>query len=211
MGGHNFKDLTGKKFGRLTVIERGSNLGDNVRWHCVCECGNHTLSHTSSLTSGRTKSCGCLSREKFVQSRLKHGKTKTKIYQTWTGMKKRCFAKSYEHYDCYGGRGITVCDEWLGENGFVNFYNWAISNGYAEDLEIDRIDTNGNYCPENCRWVSRTYQVRNRRTTILLEHNNEKKTLKEWCQIYQVDYKLAHQRYKKGWNFERIFSKHYEK
>ena len=201
-----FKNLTGLQFGRLKVIKRGPNNKDKTRWICECECGHTTLSYTHSLLSGKTKSCGCLSHEIFIQNIRKHGMRKTRIYSIWCGMKNRCFCDKYEYFHRYGGRGITICDEWLGDNGFINFYKWAMANGYADNLEIDRVDVNGNYCPENCRWETRTSQVRNRRTTVFIVFNGTKKTLKEWCDVYDVNYKTAYQRYKKGLSFKEVFN-----
>ena len=200
-----FKDLTGMKFGRLTVIERAENSNTGkTRWKCKCECGKETISHTSSLTSGRTKSCGCLSHEKAVRTITKHGYRRTKLYGVWCGMKKRCYNTKFEHYDRYGGRGIKVCEEW--KKDFSIFKDWSLQNGYKEGLEIDRIDVDGNYEPSNCNWKTRTEQVRNRSNTVFLTYKGEKRTLIEWCQKYKVNYKLAHSRYKKGFDFEKIFN-----
>ena len=134
---------------------------------------------------------------------------RSRLYREWCGMKKRCYNSKYEFYNRYGGRGIKVCEEWL--NDFVSFKNWAISNGYNDNLELDRIDNDKDYEPNNCRWQNRTNQVRNRSNTIYLEKGKMKRTLKEWCEIYDISYKLAHARYKKRLSFEKIFSKTKEK
>lgn len=197
------KDLSGMKFGRLTVIDRAENKSGNTRWNCICKCGNKTKSHASSLISGKTKSCGCLGIKNATNSKIKHGNSKTKLYRIWSGMKKRCYNKKYDHFNNYGGKGIKVCDEW--KNDFISFKNWALNNGYKEYLEIDRIDFNGNYEPNNCRFQNRTQQIRNRSNTVFIEFNFETKTLKEWCEIYNVNYKLVHSRYKKGWDYKKIF------
>ena len=133
-----------------------------------------------------------------------HGMSKTKLYKVWLSMKRRCYDSNHENYSYYGGRGITVCDDWL--KSFENFRYWAINNGYSDDLTIDRIDTNGNYEPQNCRWIPFRDQVKNRRNTIKITINNETKTLKEWCELYNIDYKIAHSRYKKGWPINEVLS-----
>jgi len=198
-----FKDLTGVKFGRLTVIRRAENCGHHTRWVCKCDCGNETISHTTSLTSGRSRSCSCKSKEEFVLAVTTHGGRKTKLYKHWCHMKKRCYYPKYEYYNRYGARGITVCVEW--KNDFATFREWAINSGYIEGLEIDRINTDGNYEPSNCRWINRTQQVRNRTNTLYFEIDGINKPFSEWCEIHGVNYKIAHQRHKKGWSIEKIF------
>lgn len=198
-----FKDLTGMKFGRLQVINRAENSGHNIRWNCICDCGKLTKTTTYNLTSGRAKSCGCLSLEKIKACNTKHGYRHTRLYRIWCGMKKRCYCTKYEHYNRYGKKGIEVCDKW--KNNFIDFKNWAIENGYKDTLEIDRIDNNRNYEPTNCRWRNRVEQVRNRTNTLKLKHNGEEKSLIEWCNKYNINYKTAYERYKKGWSFEKIF------
>jgi hypothetical protein len=198
-----FKDLTGLKFGRLMVIKRAENCGHHTRWLCKCDCGNETISHTTSLTSGRTKSCGCKNKEDLLSAVTTHGGRKTELYKHWCLMKTRCYYPKYDHYDRYGARGIIVCPEW--ENDFATFREWAVNNGYVDGLQIDRINTNGNYEPANCRWINRTQQVRNRTNTLFFEIDGINKPFAEWCEIHGVNYKKAHQRYKAGWSVERIF------
>ena len=167
MRGSNFIDLTGQRFGRLTVVERApdqvlSNGKHIVRWTCSCDCGNETAVLGENLRYGHTKSCGCL-RADLLSRPKKHALVGSKLYGVWAGMIQRCENPKQEHYKNYGGRGIRVCDEW---HDFRNF--WAdMHDGYAEGLQIDRIDTDGNYEPGNCRWATRSVNMRNTRRARL--------------------------------------------
>jgi len=166
-------NLTGKRFGRLTVVgqaERGKKK--EIRYRCICDCGNETVSYRSSLIRGRAKSCGCLQKE-VQASRLSKEMRKysrptrdDRLYKVWKGMRERCYYSKHKGYKYYGGRGISVCDSW--RNDFASFESWALANGYDRDAKkgectLDRIDVNGNYCPENCRWVPMSVQNKNKR------------------------------------------------
>lgn len=148
----------GEKFGRLTVISRNTK---EKKWTCICECGNTVSVIASNLNKGNTKSCGCLQRDIRSITGKKHGMEGTKIYHVWKSMKQRCFNSNHKSFKYYGGRGITVCDEW--KNDFQAFYDWAMANGYKEGLTIDRIDANGNYEPSNCEWVTQKQNNSHRR------------------------------------------------
>lgn len=158
-------DLTGKKFGRLTVIKRVTNENNGkLRWLCMCECGNEKQIRGGRLTSGATKSCGCLMREVIRKNMTTHGMTDTRIHAIWSSMKRRCNNPLNNDYNRYGGRGITIDSDW--NDNFERFYEWAISHGYTDSLTIDRKSNDGNYTPSNCRWVTRETQASNRSNTL---------------------------------------------
>ncbi|MBQ0014768.1 MAG: hypothetical protein KBS82_05550 [Oscillospiraceae bacterium] len=171
----SFKDHTGERFGRLTVVSRAEDYiapsgKHHVRWLCECDCGNSVIVDVSSLVRGHTKSCGCLHEDVINNgTNTSHGGRYDRLYKVLANMKNRCYNTNASDYKYYGGRGITICDEWL--NDYNSFKTWALENGYDEnapmfECTIDRIDVNGNYEPNNCRWVSMDVQSRNRRNVI---------------------------------------------
>ena len=143
-------DLTGKRFGMLEVIIRTNNIGKKVAWTCRCDCGNPSTATTSNLLGGKSTSCGCV--------RTKHKGKGTLLYRTWSGIKSRCTNSKMDCWKRYGGRGIKMCDEWI--NDFSAFRTWALANGYKPGLTIDRIENDGNYCPENCQWITLSENVK---------------------------------------------------
>lgn len=180
----SFKNLKGQVFGRLTVISINHTTRLGTYWNCVCECGNECVVLTTKLSNGHTTSCGCRKDEikrDIEKLNKSHGKSKTKLYKIFSGMKARCYRKSCPNYNRYGGRGIIICKEWL--DSFENFYNWSISNGYKSGLSIDRIDNDKGYSPDNCRWVSAKEQANNTRSTVFLTYKGETKSASEWSEI----------------------------
>lgn len=197
----------GDKFYSWTVIDdkprklkrKNPNL---IGYLCECSCHNKTqkIIEKNALLSGHSKSCGCTRHKK-------HGMAHSKIYRQWAVMKRRCYDTKLKGYNDYGGRGISVCDEWL--NNFESFYQWAIANGYDETKSIDRINVNGNYCPDNCKWSTSKEQANNKRNNIILEYNGKSLTLKQWSEQDEVRIKYGTllRRYHLGWDVEDILFK----
>ena len=189
----------GQRFGRLTVIgfrEVTASWGHGVGWDLQCDCGNVIYGRRPSMVkSGDITSCGCAKEEQNIhnlgEKRRTHGKTNTRLYGIWSHMKSRCYLESEPAYPNYGGRGITVCDEW---HDFQNFYDWAMANGYKSNLTIERINVDGNYCPENCKWIPKEKQAQNKRTTIRVPLGNEIVPLKVACERLGLPYKAVHLR-----------------
>lgn len=185
-----FQDLTGQRFGRLVVIGRDDRNSRKTYFNCQCDCGNVKSVRADSLKAGLIRSCGCMKKEQDRENLTAahtHRMSGTRLYEIWQGIKKRCYNPHDVRYDRYGGRGIKVCDEW--REDFRAFCNWATQSGYDETLTIDRIDNDGDYCPENCRWTNPQEQARNRSSNIRITIGNATKTLTEWCEIFQLDSK----------------------
>ncbi|GMX64564.1 hypothetical protein Elgi_38330 [Paenibacillus elgii] len=202
-----YRDLTGQKFDRLTVVKYiGRNkINRGAIWLCECCCENKTKIEVEArrLKAGTKKSCGCLQRESIT----KHNLSRTRIYKIHKSMMDRCNnPNSKTNYDNYGARGIRVCEEWLGDEGFINFYKWSLENGYDDLLTLDRKDVNGNYEPENCRWATKKEQGNNRRDNTLIKHNGEVKTLSQWAEKAGLHISTLLNRIKRGGDLAVILS-----
>lgn len=202
-------DMTGKSFGKITVIERATDYAETpVKWLCLCECGNKIIVPGGRLRNGSSKSCGCSRYEFVAKAQRTHGMSKTRIYKTWSHMIERCTCKTHKQYPYYGGRGITVHNEWL---DFTAFYNWAIENGYTEELTIDRIDVNGNYEPSNCRWADRYTQQNNMRRTIKITIDGVTQSLSDWSRQTGISKGTLDGRYRKGERGKELIRQPYKR
>ena len=179
------RSILNKRYGRL-IVQNEFKEKDVLKCLCKCDCGNQKIIRRNDLLSGKTISCGCKQKENILKIAVTHGKSNTRIYDIWCAMKQRCYYKKNSYYPNYGGRGIKVCDEWLED--FMNFYNWAMKNGYDDTLSIDRIDVNGNYEPSNCRWTTIKEQANNTTRNRYIEYNGKIKTLSQWADELGVNY-----------------------
>lgn len=200
-----FVDLTGQRFGRLTVVSRAENdKRGSARWLCMCDCGKTCIVLASNLMKGHTKSCGCLNLESTVKRSRTHGGRQTRLYRIWCAMKYRCNNPSATRYANYGGRGIKVCAEW--ERSFTAFQKWALKNGYSDSLSIDRIDSDIGYCPENCRWADATTQSRNRDFCKRLIFRGKNQPVSVWADETGIPAKVIYGRLDAGWPIERALT-----
>lgn len=193
MGG--LVDLTGQRFGKLVVIERVDNAKDGTaQWLCQCDCGNVSVCYGTKLRNRHIQSCGCLKRSR-------NGKRKTRLYRIWTTMKARCEKKTKDNYKFYGGRGITVCEEW---QDFECFEKWAVANGYQDNLSLDRKNPNQNYMPSNCRWITIQEQQNNRRDNVILTYKGKTYTKAQLARALGYKYHTVDNRLRLGWTTEEI-------
>ena len=202
---YRFKDLTGKRFGRLTVMNI-SHKDDRrcYHWLCQCACGTQKVANGRSLRGGGINSCGCLHREFNMKAKTTHGEYGSRLYYIWTGMTQRVTNRKNCNYSNYGGRGISICNEWL---KYENFRDWSLKNGYSDKLTIDRIDNNGDYTPGNCRWITQKEQSNNKRNNRYIEYNGEVKTLSQWADMYNICRMLLRQRLNKcKWSMEKALN-----
>lgn len=199
-GCSSIKDISGKRFGKCIAIKPlGKRKNNKVVWLCKCDCGNYFETIGTQLTGGKTKSCGCICK--------KHGMFGTRLYGVWRSMKERCYVESNISHKHYGARGITVCDEW---QEFIPFMEWAYKNGYDEtakrgECTLDRIDVNGNYCPENCRWVDMSVQSNNKTNNVYLEYGSKIDTLSNHARRVGISPVLAETRKISGKSVDEIF------
>ena len=191
----NFLDITGKKYGKLTVLSyEGKTKSGNSKWLCVCECSNKKIIVATKLKNGHTRSCGC-------NKSTRNGLSRTRIYRIWKGILARCNNYENDNYFWYGFKGISICEQW---HDFQKFYNWCLLNGYEDDLTIDRINSNGNYYPENCRWVSQKEQCNHVISNHLIIYKNISYTMAKFADLLGYRYWTVSNRIKLGWTPEEI-------
>lgn len=207
-------DLTGQRFGRLVVVGKAEkpqgNKSRKTFWLCQCDCGNQKVVASDKLRNGDTKSCGCLKIElaklriaQYKSGRTTHGLSSHRLYNIYSKMKNRCYKADDPKYYRYGARGITICEEWL--SSFRAFYDWAMANGYEDGLSIDRINNDGNYSPENCRWATNTEQQNNKSTNRLVSYNGELMTIADAARAANIPMPTLWWRMKNGWNEDKLF------
>ena len=204
-------ELTGQRFGMLTVVgkdvpHRTKSGQSIVKWICKCDCGNTTVVDTSSLRANRVVSCGCYRLKRAKEANTKHGGYKDRLYSIYYKMLGRCNDPRNPSYKNYGQRGIKICKEW--QEDYSTFRQWALANGYADNLSIDRIDVNGNYEPDNCRWADAYMQANNTRKNIRITYNGETHSLSEWGRIKPngLEYETLRSRIRDGWTIDDAFS-----
>lgn len=204
-----YKDLTGMKFGYLTVIKR---IEDHIEpsgrkvavWECICDCGNIKNVRVNDLKYGKTQSCGCYQKERTSAARKIHGQSdRTRLYNIWGNMMQRCYNTNNKAYKYYGGRGITVCEEW---HTPLIFIQWAIENGYKDNLEIERNNYNGDYSPDNCRWATRKEQNNNKSNNHLLTYNGKTQSIALWAEEKNINFHTLSKRISRGWDVERALN-----
>lgn len=205
-------NIIGERYNKLLVLEEVDKSKYNRRFKCLCDCGNITIVAMNNMRSGKIASCGCHKLEQLLLRNTTHNQRHTHLYEIWKGIKQRCYNPKHRAYHNWGGRGIKMCEDW--KNNFQSFYDWSYANGYTlnnhykkenDKLTIDRIDVNGDYCPDNCRWVKRIEQARNTRTNRNLIYKGEELCLSEWCEYLNLNYPTIYSRLNKGWSIERAF------
>lgn len=195
-------DLTGQRFGRLTVLERSvSNKHKQLRWRCRCECGNFCTPLGMTLRKGDTQSCGCLAKESIASVNYKHGKTRTSIYSIWRSMMQRCYDVNSQAYARYGARGITVCDAW---HNFETFY--ADMGDKPARCSLERINNDASYSPKNVCWADSKQQANNRRSNVVLEFQGRRQTMQQWCDETGLKIGTVWARLNRGWSVDRALT-----
>lgn len=202
----HIEDISGQKFGRLTAIRYvGQSKGKQTMWECKCDCGKTIIAQHQNIKNGHTSSCGCYNLECITKRNYTHGGGGTRLYRIWKDMLARCYKESHRGYKDYGGKGVYVCEEW--KDNFVNFRDWSLNNGYSDELSIDRIDSNKEYSPSNCRWATLIEQANNTSRNLRFTIDGRTETLANWCRIYNVPYARVHSRvYARKWDIVKALT-----
>jgi hypothetical protein len=197
------RQLGGQRFGRLTLVkELGPNAHGSIVWRCHCDCGNDTMVTASNLRSGNTISRGCFHKERQHEAPLRHGMKGTRVYNAWINMRQRCTNPARKEWENYGGRGISVCDDWM-----VSFDAFLQDMGEPQEgMTLDRFDVNGDYEPGNCRWASYQAQGRNTRDNRMVTYQSRTQSLADWADELGIAYWTLHVRFRRGWSTERALS-----
>lgn len=209
----SFIDLTGQRFGRLKVIERAPNHiqpcgKSKVLWKCICDCGNEICTDGYGLRKGMTKSCGCYGKEQRIKANTIHGMSRSRLAKIYANMRSRCYNPNASKYEIYGGKGIKICDEWL--NDRTKFFDWAVNNGYKEDLTIDRIDPNKDYEPNNCIWATVTEQNNHLSNAHFIDTPFGNITIVEYSRKLNAPYNLVYGMLYRGHTVEEVFNRFYK-
>ena len=199
-------DLTGQRYGRLVFVRQFKKDNHNRwMWECLCDCGNTTVVLPNNVKNGSISSCGCLKKDLLHEKLYKHGIPGSHhLYRIWSSMKRRCNSPNTKEYAHYGGRGIYVCDEWM--HDAKAFYDWSMANGWKEGLTLDRIDNDGPYCPDNCRWVTYKIQMNNKSNNIRIDWKGENHTLSEWSEIVGLNVETLKYRIEVGWPVDKAMT-----
>lgn len=203
-------EYIGKKYAHLTIISEVPTKANELRKViCRCDCGTEKIYYLGNVLVGHTQSCGCFHKEYLREKQTVHCDSKSRLYEVWLNIKRRCYSEKCNCYKNYGGRGIKVCPEW---HDFTIFKEWAITHGYAEDAEfmqctLDRIDVNGDYCPENCRWVNALQQGNNKRNNRWITFEGETHTVSQWARIKNINYTTLFSRlFYHGWSIKEALT-----
>jgi hypothetical protein len=197
--------MIGRRFGRLVVLsQNGKDKRNNTTWLCQCDCGNQKSINRTGLVKGTTRSCGCLQKEMVRDLKLSHNLSSHRLHRIWFAMVQRCANKDNKNFPNYGGRGITVCEEWL---DFLSFYKWANDNGYSDSLTIERTNNDGGYSPSNCVWATKKQQARNKRNVPTVEYRGELKTIVQLCEEHNIHRETFRSRIDSGWTLEDALTK----
>lgn len=196
-------DITGRKFGMLTALRFSDRKNGSTYWIFLCDCGKEKRIISRNVITDNVKSCGCHKKEFLRNIATTHGMSKTHIYSVWRSMKSRCIKPSHISYINYGGRGIKVCDRWI--KSFKNFFE-DMGSTYRKGLEIERINNNGNYEPDNCKWATEKEQGNNKRSNVILNHNGRKMTIKQWSEFLNINEATLYRRYYQKWPVNRLLN-----